>query len=158
MLSIISGPSGIGKSTLAEKLLANNPSSIICSADHYFINENGEYNFSLDNLNKAHHQCWLKTVEAVKSGKDVILDNTNVSHKDVYPYLILANKIKIKVLFHIFIVNKSMIDILFNRNVHGVHKYTIERQIDRLNYMIKVLPSFLKENFPNLKYEVIKYD
>lgn len=86
---ILSGPSGFGKSTLAEKLKAAVPEgqSFICSADNFFVDEGGFYAFDPKLLPQAHKECWLDFLNVVSFRTPlVIVDNTNLSGWEISPY------------------------------------------------------------------------
>ena len=59
---IYSGISGSGKSTAAEALadeyLAKGKKVRICSADHYFLDDDDNYHFDRDALGMAHAVCF----------------------------------------------------------------------------------------------------
>lgn len=98
-LTILRGIAGCGKSTLANRMKSEDPNIVICSADDYWI-KNGQYVFEAANLGKAHYVCLLKATRAIESGKDVIIDNTNLSLSDFKKYIDLAeaNSYSVKII------------------------------------------------------------
>lgn len=86
---ILQGVSGSGKSTLAAKF-HEELNAIIVSADNYFI-DNGEYKFDVKLLGKAHASCFLSFMEAVDSGENVVVDNTNTTATEIMPYSAYVN-------------------------------------------------------------------
>ena len=81
---ILVGVSGSGKSTLTNILRAlafgAKQKVAICSADDYFTDEYGNYNFEPTLLGKAHVQCRDKFVTALSTLVDVVIcDNTNTT-------------------------------------------------------------------------------
>lgn len=93
---LIIGVPGSGKSTLANKIKMERPEfadANIWEADMYFINpETKKYNWSFEKLGSAHTWCQIKTEMDMKSGKNVIVSNTNLRPRERKPYLLLAKK------------------------------------------------------------------
>jgi predicted kinase len=116
---IMRGLPGSGKSSMASMLQALTNAKI-CSADHYFIMD-GEYKFNRDNLEKAHRFCFKTAEEAIKEGKSVIIDNTNVT-LDVYmKYKELANDALFNcIILEIYCKDKDMAVKFAKRNKHTV--------------------------------------
>jgi hypothetical protein len=154
---IIRGIPGSGKSTMIKKLLASrllpdgeleeslNKAVEICSADHYFINnESGEYVFVPENIGKAHGYCQIKFIEALhRKVPTIFVDNTNIK-KEHYQFYI-DNAIKEgynvqtvhpknmdELLDNIhdssFVENK--IEEFYERNVHQVPLTTIKSMLN----------------------------
>jgi len=59
-LYIVRGLPGSGKSSLAKKVTES-----VYSADDFFTNKKGEYNFKVKLLGKAHEWCWGKVRDAL---------------------------------------------------------------------------------------------
>lgn len=85
MLTLMQGASGSGKSTIAKELAAQT-GAIIYSTDELFI-VNGEYKFNPKMLGVNHKKNFERTVEALKTGKSVIVDNTNTQCWECKPYV-----------------------------------------------------------------------
>lgn len=73
-LLILRGAPGSGKTTIAQRCFAK---WVHASADDHFINKKGVYVFDPTKLQDAHDECYDKTVDAIKKGQNVIVDNTN---------------------------------------------------------------------------------
>ena len=66
-LYIVRGLPGSGKSSLAKKL-----TELVYSADDFFTNKKGEYNFNAKLLGKAHEWCWGKVRDAMFLGVNAV--------------------------------------------------------------------------------------
>jgi len=87
-LIIMRGLSGSGKSTLAHQLAGDD--GVVVSADDFFTDSEGVYNFSPWQRGEAHSHCMRKFIETVDAGATarVILDNTN---SRLWEYINYAN-------------------------------------------------------------------
>jgi len=93
------GGPGSGKTTFVEKLktLTSDP-LVVCSADDYFINDFGDYEYNPDRIEAAHASCLNKCATAmVGSRPDIIIDNTNAKPQQMIPYFALARAFGYKV-------------------------------------------------------------
>ena len=93
-LTIIRGLPGSGKSTLA-KYLSVERLAVICEADQYFTDENGEYNFDPSKLKDAHEWCINKAKTALNRGENVIVANTFVKKWEADSYRKLGTPIQV---------------------------------------------------------------
>ena len=66
-LYIVRGLPGSGKSSLAKKV-----TELVYSADDFFTNKKGEYNFNAKLLGKAHEWCWGKVRDAMFLGANAV--------------------------------------------------------------------------------------
>ena len=66
-LYIVRGLPGSGKSSLAKKI-----TETLYSADDFFTNKKGEYNFNAKLLGKAHEWCWGKVRDAMFLGANAV--------------------------------------------------------------------------------------
>ena len=133
LLIILSSPSGAGKSTLAkyiQSLNFNNDTRIV-SADFYFTDPQGNYNFNPALLGQAHAQCKEKFFEAMKDGVDILVDNTNTARKDRNFYLNAAKEKGYRV-FSIVVenVNNTKDSHLVPPDVLARQKETLKNNID----------------------------
>lgn len=85
MLIMMQGASGSGKSTVAKELAIEHD-AVIYSTDDIFV-ENGVYTFNPKLLGINHQKNIARTVEALKAGKNVIVDNTNTQCWECKPYV-----------------------------------------------------------------------
>jgi len=79
---IMRGLPGSGKSTLARQLAGDTGQQF--AADDYFMDEQGNYNWSGDKVSEAHQWNHRRILDAINQGiSPVIMDNTNVSKWDL---------------------------------------------------------------------------
>lgn len=124
---IIRGTSGSGKSTLAESLACLASDSIICEADDYFIDADGNYNFDPNLLGQAHSWCKNKFAEAVKNRVQVVIcSNTNTTKKEYQFYIDKAKNAGYTV--HIITVERFM----NTKSIHEVPDEVVQKQSERL--------------------------
>lgn len=93
VLVIIRGIPGSGKSTLAKSLaFANgNLGAGPFEADNYMVDNAGVYAFDPKRLGYCHERCRTDVENAMIEGREnIIQSNTNVTFKEMAPYLELA--------------------------------------------------------------------
>jgi len=89
-LIIMRSPSGAGKSTLAQELGSG---GVVLSTDDFFTTPEGEYQFNLRNLGKAHKWNQDRAAKAMEEGiSPVVIDNTNVKAFEIRSYLLAGKK------------------------------------------------------------------
>ena len=120
-LIIIRGLSGSGKSTLSNYLFLTMPNAEICSADHFFENENG-YIFDSNLLNQAHDNCWNKCIESIKNNcETIIIDNTNSTIKEYNKYINLGtNNGYNPIILELFTETEKIAKEFTQRSTHNV--------------------------------------
>ena len=93
VMFLMRGLPGSGKSTIVRSLKAlYGKNATVCSADYFFYNDQGEYQFDEKLLAAAHSSCQQKAKEACSKGSPaVIIDNTNVKKWEMKFYLQQAN-------------------------------------------------------------------
>jgi predicted kinase len=113
---ILRGIPGSGKSTVADKLA--HYGARVCSADSYFIGDDGVYRFNPANIGAAHGSCFAKAVREMQSGRGcIVIDNTNITAVEIAPYVLAAQAFG----HTVEIVNVTCaVGIADARGVHGV--------------------------------------
>lgn len=125
---ILRGVSGAGKSTVAE--LFRLP---IVSADYFFIDLDGNYNFDRSLLHLAHESCFGLFKGYLKMDYDVVVDNTNTSEKEIKRYIEYATKHGHEVI-SLVVENRHG-----NDSIHDVPQDTRLAQARRLQNSIKLI-------------------
>ena len=144
--AILVGPSGAGKSTFAQQFAG--PGLVICSADDYFLTEEGEYVFEPARLGEAHAACFRKAVEAVVAGKSVLIDNTNTTLVELAPYIALSRAYGEDPYISVFRPSPKLtdagtdavLDFLMGRARHGAPRNRVAAQCRRLRETLAQWP------------------
>jgi len=128
-LFLLRGLPGAGKTTLA-----NSIGGTWVEADHYFLNENGDYEFDGSKLRDAHKWCQDSVEESMnfQSIKSKV-SNTFTQEKELEPYYQLAEKYGYKV-FSLIVENRHGGS--EDTNTHNVPKETIQKM--RARFSIKL--------------------
>lgn len=127
-LTIIRGPSGTGKSTIAIHLGGERGKNWF-EADMFF-DRNGHYEFDAGRLGAAHQWCQENVRKSLVSGNDTIVSNTTIKEFELNTYLIIAKEIGAEVTI---MRSPRPWDVrqLRDRNVHKVPAKALERMINR---------------------------
>lgn len=145
---IMSGISGAGKTTLASKL-----ASVVVEADHYMVNQAGEYDFKVERLKEAHAKCFRAFVEALGLGVCVAVANTNLSAEEIAPYFLAAQAWGYEPKI---VVVRAPVEVANARNLHGVPMEKSKLQEERLNAFIGNLPWHWKGSVVDARNLVLK--
>lgn len=132
---ILRGCSGAGKDYVSSKLFKKfSGSTIIVSADNYFVDNLGNYNFDSSKLTDAHNHCRKMFAMALDDPivTDIIVNNTNTQEKEWEFYLSLANNYNCDV---IFLVVEKRHD---GMNSHQVLGDVIDRHEQRIKESLKL--------------------
>lgn len=115
ILYIMRGVPGSGKSTAARILV---PQSQIFSTDEFW---GPEYNFDIKRLGEAHNWNQQRVKNAMEQGiTPIAVDNTNVSSREVKPYVQMAKA-------HGY-------EIIFKESVHPIWLRTAEYLKDKITH------------------------
>ena len=121
VLYIVRGVPGSGKSTFAKQLTAN-----VFEADHYFYDNDGNYNFIPSEIKEAHKECQQFVGFAMESNiQKIAVSNTFTQEWEMEPYFELAKKHSYKV-FTIIVENRHA-----GINQHGVPEEKVEQRKNR---------------------------
>lgn len=136
---ILSGCSGSGKSTLAKKIKEkfDNENEVfwILSTDEFW---GKEYNFDAKKLGQAHQWNQKRCKDLCEIGRNVIIDNTNLTFKEIEVYLDIAKEFGYWV-SSVRPANEwsSNPSECFNKNVHSVPQKVIEAQCARQQWNLQ---------------------
>lgn len=108
-------------------------STVKCSADDYFTDSEGNYNFDRDKLGKAHGHSRHVAEQAMLADIDVVIvDNTNTMQKEMNPYEKMAKRCGYQVVKHVVgNLDEESLKLYAERNVHGVPLEAIKRMAGR---------------------------
>jgi predicted kinase len=131
---IMRGVSGSGKSTKAKELSSGTNSSIICSADDFFMRD-GKYNFDPKMIGQAHAYCRGKFYGALELGVElVIIDNTNTGGWEYAEYVESAKEAGYEVeIVKVGNTDTESLQKYHERNRHSVPFNVIQKQAERLD-------------------------
>ena len=125
-LFLIRGIPGSGKTDFAESIAVDKNN--IVSADQYFEDPDGNYNFDGSKLSLAHKYCKDKTKYKMKNDiPNIYVTNTFTEDWELEQYYILAKEYDYRV--YSIIVEKRH----DNLNVHGVSDKTIDKMKNRFS-------------------------
>ena len=127
-LILLRGIPGSGKTTLGKTILrcviTDNPE--VLSADDYFTDENGNYNFDATKLKLAHESCKNRCEEKMKkSFSRIVVANTFTQEWEMKSYFDLADTYNYQV-YSVIVENRHG-----NQNVHNVPDIKIEEMKGR---------------------------
>ena len=116
-LILLRGLPGSGKTTLASIILQS-PSGYepeILSADDFFVDSDGNYNFDASKLKEAHNYCQFRCSERMRQQKSrIVVANTFTQEWEMDEYFKMAERYNYRV--HSVIVENRH----GNENIHGV--------------------------------------
>lgn len=122
------GVPGSGKSTYIAEHFSK---AVICSADHYFTDDTGNYNFDRRKLGAAHRKCQTSFKEAMNRRESlVVVDNTNTTIKEMSFYVKTAKHHGYRIECVRLVVP---IEVAHERNVHGVPYGAVKAMIERMD-------------------------
>jgi predicted kinase len=129
---ILRGVAGSGKSTLA-KVLAEQYAAVIASADDYpglyTPQKAGPPAFDMSKIGLAHGACFVRTINAVQAGRNVIVDNTNTTALECAPYVSLAQAYGAS---PVIVTVEVAPSVAFARQSHGVPMMAFNAMVERL--------------------------
>jgi uridine kinase len=132
-LILLRGLPGSGKTTLGEVILHSTQGSKpdVISADNYFIDDKGNYNFDPTKLKEAHNNCQQICAERMRlEFSKVVVANTFTEEWEMKPYFDMAERYKYRI--HTIIVENRH----GSKNIHGVPDEKLQQMKDR--FQIKI--------------------
>ena len=129
-LILLRGLPGSGKSTLAKIILQvrSTDEPEVLSADDFFINEDGEYDFDSQKIKEAHNYCQFRCSERMRQQKaKIVVANTFTQEWEMDEYFKMAERYNYRV--HTVIVENRH----GNENVHGVPEDKLQQMKNRFN-------------------------
>lgn len=135
IMVILRGPPGSGKSYLGREIInktvnGDYPNHIF-SADDYFLNERGQYNYVPDRIKNAHEFNQNRVRKKCEDGwSPIIVDNTHIKIWEMFPYCYSAvqNGYFIEICEPVTPWSRSPAKLAM-KNSHGVPRNVIENMI-----------------------------
>lgn len=98
MVVLLRGLPGCGKSSFADELIERASHlgipSAVCSANQYFYDQHGTYQFNRCDLADNHHRCFAEFERLLNCNPGehgfaqvIIVDNTNITMSEIDPYV-----------------------------------------------------------------------
>jgi len=127
-LILLRGVPGSGKSTFANVILQqpnNNPQEVL-SADDFFVNNEGVYNFDGTKIKEAHNYCQFRCSERMRQEiSRIVVANTFTQEWEMEIYYEMAKRYNYRV-HSVIIENRHG-----NDNIHGVPEDKLQIMKDR---------------------------
>lgn len=128
-VTIVSGVSGSGKSTFVRSIRG----AAVFSADDYFYDAKGQYNFDPSKLGEAHGVTFRLFVEALQAKiPNVVVDNTNTTTMEISPYVLASQAFGYDCRIVTVMVPEDRLHVAAARNRHGVPIEGVRSQFDRI--------------------------
>lgn len=132
-LILLRGVPGSGKTTLGQTILdcPNSSDHKVLSADDFFTDSEGNYNFDFTKIKEAHNECQQKCAESMRHGiYKIVVANTFTQKWEMDPYFTMAERYNYRV--HCVVVENRH----GNQNVHGVPDEKVLQMKDRFEIQI----------------------
>lgn len=124
-LFLFRGVPGSGKTTAANALCET-----VVSADDYFTDEDGNYEYIADEIGDAHDYCKKAVADLMKTGVDVAVANTFTREWEMDFYVEAAAHCGYK-LFSFVVENRHG-----NESVHDVPARTVQHMTNRFEVLL----------------------
>ena len=127
-LILLRGLPGSGKSTLAKIILQlrSTDEPEILSADDFFEDKEGDYNFDPTKLKEAHNYCQFRCSERMRQQKArIVVANTFTQEWEMDEYFKMAERYNYRV--HTVVVENRH----GNKNIHGVPEDKLQQMKNR---------------------------
>jgi predicted kinase len=132
-LILLRGLPGAGKSTLAKVILQfrETDEPEVLSADDFFVNDNGVYEFDAQKIKEAHQYCQFRCSERMRQQKaKIVVANTFTQEWEMDDYFKMAERYNYRV--HTVIVENRH----GNENVHGVPEDKLQQMKNRFQIQL----------------------
>jgi len=129
-LILLRGLPGSGKTTLAKIILQlrSTDEPEVLSADDFFEDKEGDYNFDPTKLKEAHNYCQFRCSERMRQQKaKIVVANTFTQEWEMDEYFKMAERYNYRV--HTVIVENRH----GNENIHGVPEDKLQQMKNRFN-------------------------
>ena len=127
-LILLRGLPGSGKTTLAKIILQlrSTEEPEVLSADDFFEDKEGDYNFDGTKLKEAHNYCQFRCSERMRQQKArIVVANTFTQEWEMDEYFKMAERYNYRV--HCIVVENRH----GNENIHGVPENKLQQMKDR---------------------------
>ena len=127
-LILLRGLPGSGKTTLAKIILQlrSTDEPEILSADDFFEDKEGDYNFDSTKLKEAHNYCQFRCSERMRQQKaKIVVANTFTQEWEMDEYFKMAERYNYRV--HTVVVENRH----GNENIHGVPEDKLQQMKNR---------------------------
>ena len=127
-LILLRGLPGSGKTTLAKIILQlrSTDEPEVLSADDFFEDKEGDYNFDATKLKEAHNYCQFRCSERMRQQKArIVVANTFTQEWEMDEYFKMAERYNYRI--HTVIVENRH----GNENVHGVPENKLQQMKNR---------------------------
>ena len=127
-LILLRGLPGSGKTTLAKIILQlrSTDEPEILSADDFFEDKEGDYNFDPTKLKEAHNYCQFRCSERMRQQKaKIVVANTFTQEWEMDEYFKMAERYNYRV--HTVVVENRH----GNKNIHGVPEDKLQQMKNR---------------------------
>lgn len=132
-LFLLRGIPGSGK-TSAGKILSSlmMKEAPVLAADDWFYDQHGNYEWSANEMNRAHADCQYRTeVFMVKGAAAIFVTNTFTTEKEIKPYIKLAQKHNYR-LVSMIVENRHG-----SKSIHNVPEATMQKMHDRFSIKLR---------------------
>eukprot|EP01084_Bolivina_argentea_P219166 371786_1 len=149
------GLPGSGKTTWAKIRNYKTLHTIIAADDYFDKFNNGIFNVGL--LSKAHEWTQLNVFNALKSGYNVVVNNTNTTLSEMHTYItrVIFGKLPHKIVFTV--MPETHINTLISRGIHNVPYKQCLNMLKRFNQWYKKYPPSIDAVFKAGEFKNIKF-
>lgn len=132
-LILLRGLPGAGKTTLAEVILQSSQGvrPDVISADNYFMDDKGNYNFDVSKIKEAHNSCQQICAERMRlEFSKVVVANTFTEQWEMEPYFEMAERYNYRV-HSVIIENRHD-----GKNIHNVPEDKLKQMKNRFQIIL----------------------